>query len=84
MILQMQGRVIRLPLQLVVMALACSAIELDASNYHDKTEGKVVFLKVRALAFHDQMCASLIGLLDSSLHLVSDSVIESWKLAADS
>ena len=27
---------------------------------------------------------SLIGLLDSSLHLVSDSVIESWKLAADS
>ena len=49
MILQMQGRVIRLPLQLVVMALACSAIELDASNYHDKTEGKVVFLKVRSL-----------------------------------
>jgi len=62
MILQfMLGRVIRLPLLLALMALACSAIELDASNYHDKTEGKIVFLKVGrgSRATSVQLCAYL-------------------------
>jgi len=79
MILQfMLGRVIRLPLLLALMALACSAIELDASNYHDKTEGKIVFLKVGrgSRATSVQLCAYVLvshqfSLLSSFLHLVS-------------